>query len=364
MKQLLGRLQQGNLSVTLVSIALGLLVSAIILALGGYNPIEAYRALYQGVFGSPYLTGETIRQFTPLILTGLAAAFAFRTGLFNIGMEGQFLVGQLAAIAVGIKLNAPFYLHIPLAITAAIVAGGLWGALPGYLKAKRGVHEVISTIMMNWIALFLCNNLIRTYLKGRTERTENIQPSASMSSDWLSGMFDGARVHMGVFVALLAAVFVYFFLWRTTKGFELRAVGDNIHGAEYAGMKVQRNVIMSMAISGALAGLAGAVQGLGVYGYMAISSGLPGFGFDGIAVALIGANTSIGVILGAILFGGLTFGATGMQMSADVPAEIIRIVIALVIFFVASSSFVRRLMGWMTSLFTRGRRGGGSNGSA
>lgn len=364
MNRLIHRLQQGSLPVAVAAILLGLAVSGVILALGGYNPFTAYRALFAGIFGSPYLLGETIRQITPLIFTGLAIAFAFRTGLFNIGMEGQFLVGQLAAVAVGSSLQLPALLHVPLAMIAAIAAGGLWGAIPGYLKAKRGVHEVITTIMMNWIALFLCNHIIRAYLKGQGERTVPIHESASLSAGWLTEVFGGSRIHGGIFLALLAAAFVYFLLWRTTKGFELRAVGHNLHGAEYAGMKVKPNIVLSMAISGALAGMAGASEGLGVYGYMSISAAFSGFGFDGIAVSLIGGNTSIGVVLGAVLFGGLTFGAKSMQMAADVPNEIIRIVIALVIFFVASSSLMRAIIGKATSWLVRDKKDGVNHGAS
>ncbi|MFY0544792.1 ABC transporter permease [Brevibacillus sp. H7] len=363
MKHVMERLFKGSFATAFVSILLGLLLAGVILMLGGYNPFTAYGSLFAGIFGSPYLMGETIRQITPLILTGLSVAFAFRTGLFNIGTEGQFMVGQLAAVAVGSMINLPWFLHVPTAIMAAILAGGIWGAIPGYLKAKRGVHEVITTIMMNWIGLILVNHLIRTYLKGQGERTVNIHDTASLSVDWLSQLFGGARIHLGIVVALLAAVLMYFLLWRTTKGFELRAVGHNIHGAEYAGMKVNQNMVLSMAISGAFAGIAGASEGLGVYGYMAISATFPGFGFDGIAVALIGGNTSIGIILGAILFGGLTFGAKSMQMAADVPYEIIRIVIALVIFFVASSGFVSSLIDKVIKPFTGGKKGGATHGN-
>lgn len=190
----------------------------------------------------------------------------------------------------------------------------------------------------------------------------NIQPTASLKSEWMSNLFDGARIHYGIFIALLAAAFVLFILWKTTKGYELRAVGHNIHGAEYAGMKVKQNMVVSMAISGAIAGIAGASESLGVYGYMSISAGFAGFGFDGIAVALLGGNTPIGVILAAILFGGLTFGAKTMQMTDNVPHEIVRIIIAFVIFFVASGASVRKLISWIKLRFTRKKKDGADNG--
>lgn len=338
------RVNKGTIGISLISILLALLFGAVIMLLSEYNPISAYSAFLEGIFGSRYLFGETVRQITPLIFTGLSVAFAFRTGLFNIGAEGQFMVGQLAAVAVGILFKLPWFLHAPLAILAAAVAGGLWGLLPGYLKAKRGVHEVITTIMMNWIGLILVNYLIRTYLKAQAERTETIQDTASLATGWLSDLFGGSRIHLGIFVALAVSALIYVLLWKTKKGFELRTVGLNRSGAEYAGMNVNKNMMLSMMISGALAGIGGASEGLGVYGYMTISSNFPGFGYDGIAVALIGANTSVGVIFGAILFGGLTFGAQNMQMAADVPYEVIRIIISLIIFFIASSGLVSSLI--------------------
>ncbi|WP_019637414.1 ABC transporter permease [Paenibacillus fonticola] len=351
-------MKKHNIGVPFVSIILAMLVGAVAMLLAGYNPVSAYASFFDGIFSSPYLMGETIRQVTPLIFTGLAVAFAFRTGLFNIGAEGQFLVGQLAAVAVGIFFKLPFFLHIPLAILAAAIAGGLWGAIPGYLKAKRGVHEVITTIMMNWIAFILTNYLIRTYMKAESERSMDIQPTASISFEWLSDLFQGARIHLGIVIALLFAFLMYFLLWRTKQGFELRAVGSNSLAAKYAGMNVKRNIIKAMFISGALAGLGGASEGLGVYGYMTISSVFPGVGYDGIAVALIGSNTSIGVILGAILFGALTFGAQNMQMASDVPYEIIRIVIAFIIFFIASSDIAKSILGLLRKIPLRSRKGG------
>jgi len=330
-----------SFKVPLYAILLGMIIGAIMMLIGGYNPFIAYIALFQGVFGNIYNVGETIRQITPLIFTGLAVAFAFRTGLFNIGAEGQFLTGALAAIYVGVNWNLPPVLHAIIAVLVGGIVGGLWAFIPGYLKAKRGVHEVITTIMLNWVALMLTNYLIRNYLKSASERTELIQPTASLKSEWLANLFDNARIHYGFIIGLIMAYLVYIILWKTILGYELRAVGFNPLAAEYSGMNVSKNIIISMVFSGFLAGMGGAAEYLGVYGYMPISGGLPGFGFDGIAVALIGGNTPLGVILGAILFGGLNFGARNMQMAADVPFEVIRIVISMIIFFVAASGMVK-----------------------
>ena len=335
--------------VPVVAIFLGLLVGAAAMLVGGFNPILAYTALVQKVFGNQYNIGETIRQITPLIFTGLAVAFAFRTGLFNIGAEGQFIMGMTAATVVGVSLELPAVVHAPFAVLAGAVAGGLWGSVAGYLKAKRGVNEVITSIMMNWIALYLANWIMNAfYVPKGQQRSEMIHESAMLSVTWLSQLFDNARMHWGTLIALAAAVFFYVIMWKTRTGYELRAVGFNPYASEYAGMNVSRNVVKAMFISGLFAGIGGACEILGVFHYQAILTAQPGYGFDGIAVALIGGNTPVGVVLAAILFGMLTFGGAGIQFSAGVPVELISVVIASVIFFVAAHGivkiFVRPLM--------------------
>lgn len=345
--------------IPLVAILMGLLVGAFIMLIGGFNPIEAYGALLDKVVGNPYDMGEAIREITPLILTGLSVAFAYRTGLFNIGAEGQLIMGTLGAAWVGIRFDLPAIIHAPLAIIVGALAGGLWGALAGWLKAARGVNEVITSIMLNWIALFLSNYIIGHFLvlKGQ-QRSQNIEPSASITWGWLSELFGGARLHMGVILALIAPIVFYILLWKTKQGYELRAVGHNPHAAQYAGMNVNANIIKAMFIGGIFAGLAGVFEVLGVFGYQSIASASTGHGFDGIAVALLGGNHPLGVLLGAILFGSLTYGSAGMSFGADVPPEIIRVVIGLVIFFVASSTLIR----WLLKPLTGRKRKEGAAG--
>ncbi|MGO0061649.1 ABC transporter permease [Brevibacillus fluminis] len=328
--------------VPVAAIILGLLVGAVAMLAGGFDPILAYQSLLKKVFGDVYNFGETIRQITPLIFTGLSVAFAFRTGLFNIGAEGQFIMGSIAATYVGVTFDLPVYIHAPLALIVGGVVGGLWGALTGWLKAARGVHEVITSIMMNWVALYFSNYILSAFLvpEGQ-QRSKDVKDTAIITFGWLSEVFDNARLHWGTVIALAAAVFFFIVLWKTKAGFELRAVGLNPHASEYAGMNVNRNVVKAMFIGGVFAGLGGACEVLGVFHYQAIAPAMPGYGFDGIAVALIGGNTPFGVILGAILFGILTFGANGMKFGAGVPIELIRIVIASVIFFVAAHGIVR-----------------------
>lgn len=330
-----------SLVVPLIAVSLGGIIGAIIMLVSGYNPILGYSALIKGIFGDTYYMGETIRSMTPLILAGLAVAFAFRTGLLNIGVEGQLIVGWLASVYVGIGLELPKVIHLPVAILAGALAGALWGFIPGLLKARFHVHEVIVTIMMNYIALYTANAIIRAYLFVPGERTDSINETASLASPLLQSLTDYSRLHYGFIVALLGCVIMWFILWRTSKGYELRAVGFNQHASQYAGMNVGRNIVLSMVISGGFAGVAGAMEGLGTYGYMSILSGFSGVGFDGIAVALLGANSAVGVALASFLFGGLQVGALNMQSQAGVPTELVDIVIALIIFFVASSYIIR-----------------------
>ncbi|MBF0708475.1 MULTISPECIES: ABC transporter permease [Bacillales] len=330
-----------GITVPLLSVALGLLVGGIIMLVSGYNPIVAYAALFNGIFSNTYVMGETVRQMTPLILSGLAVAFAFRTGLFNIGVEGQLLVGWLASVYIGLQFEglSPI-VHIPLAILAAGLAGALWAFVPGFLKAKYHVHEVITTIMMNYVALHVVNAIIRTYLLAPGERTDQINASASLQSPFLESITDFSRLHYGFVVAIIGAIIMWFLLWKTTTGYELRSVGFNKYASEYAGINVQRNIVLSMVISGAFAGAAGAMEGLGTYGYMTVMADFTGVGFDGIAVALLGANGALGVVLASALFGGLKIGALNMQSVAQVPTQLVEIVIAMIIFFVASSYLI------------------------
>lgn len=333
----------GSIVVPLVAIVFGLIVGAIIMLVGGYDPLLAYQSLFEQVFGNLYDFGETLREITPLILTGLAVAFAFRAGLFNIGGEGQFIIGMTAATFVGVKVTGlPSIIHAPLALIVGGICGGLWAAIAGYLKAKRGVNEVITTIMLNWTALYLGNYIVNAFLLPEgMDHSEEIQSSASLSIPGLVNFFNDARMHWGMLVAVLASVFFYYFMWKSKQGYELRAVGFNPNAAEYAGMNVGRNVVKAMFISGIFAGLAGAVQVLGVFHYQSIMSGSPGIGFDGIAVALIGMNHPFGILLGGSLFGILTYGSAGMSFGADVPPELIRIVIGSIIFFIAAQGIVR-----------------------
>lgn len=339
-----------NILVPVMSVFLGLLVGAILMWVFGYHPIRGYHALWQGAFGDSYFAGETLRQVTPYILTGLAVAFAFRSGLFNIGAEGQVFAGWLAAVWVGLAVDAPFYVHLPLALMAAALAGALWAFIPGLLKATRGVHEVVVTIMLNYTALHSTNAIIRLVLTDHQDTTDAVPATASLASGWLEELTDFSRLHYGLFIALFAALIMWFIIERTTIGYEMKSAGFNPHASRYAGMNVKKNIVLSMAISGAFAGLAGAMEGLGTFGYMSVQSGFTHLGFDGIAVALLGVNSALGVVLAAILFGALKVGALNMPTQAGVPDELVDIIIALIILFVASSYLIR----WVGHRWKRG----------
>lgn len=349
----LRKLNPESVVLPVAALVLGLLLGAVIMLLGGYNPYDAYAALLKKAFGNIYSVGETIRQITPLILTGLAVAFAFRTGLFNIGAEGQFIIGSLASLYVGITWTfLPPLVHVIAAVLAAAAAGAAWGAIVGLAKAKRGVHEVITSIMLNWIALYFSNYVIKLFfLPQGQQRSYPIAESAYLNIPFITDLFNNARLNFGFIIALACAVFFHYYLFRTKGGFELRAVGLNRHASEYAGMSVGGGIVRAMAISGAFAGIGGATEVLGVFHYQSVMSISPGYGFQGIAVALIGGAAALGTVLGAVLMGVLTYGASGMKFGANVPVELINIVIALIIFFIAASGIIRPLTRWF-----RGRR--------
>lgn len=341
-----------KLTSPLFAVILGLLAGAIIMLVSGYNPVEGYGAMLAGILGDSYYAGETLRTIIPYILAGLAVAFAFRTGLFNIGVEGQLIVGWLAAVWVGVAFDLPKIIHLPLAVLAGAVAGSLWAFIPGYLKAKFRVHEVIVSIMLNYTALYVTNYLIQNVISDNQDKTERIAETASLRSPFFESLTDFSRLHWGIFIAIICVFIMWFILEKTKTGFELKAVGFNQQASEYSGMSVNKNIILSMVISGAFAGLAGAMEGLGTFGYAAIKGGFTGIGFDGIAVALLGGNSAIGVVLAAFLFGGLKAGAINMPLETGIPSEIVDIVIALIIFFVASSYFIR----WIVQRFKKGAK--------
>jgi len=341
-KNVIHALRLKELTLPLGAIFLGLLVGAIVILWIGKNPIAAYASLFYGAFGDLNRFANTIARATPLILTGLAVAFAFRCGLFNIGVEGQLLIGALSAAYVGTALNGlPTIIHLPLTILSAMAASAVWAAIPGILKAKRGVHEVINTIMMNFIAYAFVAFIITGPLKapGQIPKSADMLESAQLIQLSEIAQWSTSRLNTGIFIALLACVAIYYLLWKTTLGYEIRAVGLNPFAAEYGGISVNRNIVLAMVISGMLAGLAGAERVLGFHGSFILGFS-PGYGFEGIAVALLGKNHPVGVILAAILFGSLSSGGRWMAFNTGVPTDLVTVLQAVIIFFVAAEQIV------------------------
>ncbi len=332
--------------VTLLAVFLGLLAGAILMALTGNNPFQGYFYLLRGGLMNAERIGNTLAAASPLVLTGLSVAFAFKTGLFNIGASGQMLIGGLAATAVGLTFALPKLVLLPLVVIAAILGGAIWGLVPGFLKARYNVHEVVATIMMNWIAYWTVYYVIPEFFKGAYLETESrkIPAAASLKVDWLTDLFNGSYINLGFFLALGAVVAIAFLLDRTTNGYELKAVGFNRHASEFAGINADVSIIFSMMIAGGLAGLGGAVFYLGYASNMQIGV-LPSQGFDGIAVSLLGGNSPWGVLGSAIFLGGLHSGKGLMNAMTRIPPEIADTIIATIIYFSATAVLIERVWG-------------------
>jgi general nucleoside transport system permease protein len=347
-----------------LAVLTGLILGAIAIIASGANVFEAYSALFVGSFGNPARLASGMQQFiatgeaasllramrpfteslvtaTPYIFAGLAVALGFRCGLFNIGAEGQFYIGALCSAFVGYSLvGVPAIIHLPLALLAGAAGGGLWGMIPGYLKARFGAHEVVNTIMTNWIAFRLSDWLLNGPMKADGHRpvTPTIEPTAELPRFFS----DPLRLNWGLVLAFLTAYGLYWFLFKTTLGFEIRSVGANPDAAKYAGMNIIKNFVLVMALSGALAGLAGSAQVLGVDHW--VGQGFSaGYGYDAIALALLGKSHPAGVVVSALIFGFLRSGATNMQSIARVPIDIISIIQGLIIIFIAAPEIIRWL---------------------
>ena len=323
------------------AVAVALLAGALVIAVSGDDPLAAYAAMFRGALGGVDPIAETLVAATPLIFGGLAFAIASRAGLFNIGVEGQLLLGALAAGWVGAQALGPKPIHLPIALLSAAVIGGIWGALPGALKARFGSHEVITTIMLNYIALRLSAYAVGSDgpLRGEARKpaTDVTEPTAR-----LPGLIEDTRLGSGLLLALVAAAVLWYVLFRTTLGFRIRTVGLSRGAAAYAGIGWGRTITLAMLGSGILAGLGGAVEVLGVFRQYNHAFS-PGYGFTAIAVGLVGRNHPLGVVLAALLFGVLNSGATEMQSSAGTSKEIVQVLQALVILAVAAFAAATRL---------------------
>ena len=356
------KILKGSIGFTLTSMAFGFFVGAVILLVAGFNPLEAYWVILKGIFSRPKYVSYVIIYATPLIVTGLSVAFALRTGLFNIGAEGQFIMGALTAAAVGYFFKLPLVVHAMAAVTLAVMVAALWGGIAGYLKARFGVNEVISTIMLNWTALYLSNFAITVGAFGRqgTGKTYTIHGTANIDilGHWKRSkegiaflrehpmLWDVMKspVNLGFLFAILLAVAVWYVLNKTTLGYELRAVGHSPTAAEAGGINVKRSMVVSMFIAGGLAGAAGAFQVLGVGHRIAKLVVMEGYGFDGIAVSLIGNNSGPGCLFAGLLFGALKYGGSKIQDAMQAPTEVINIMIGTIIIFVAMPKLIRTIL--------------------
>jgi len=346
--------------VPVLAVITALIVGAGVILISGGDPILAYKGLYEGSIGCPgalsnggieignLVCADSIADWlvtsTPYIVAGLAVALAFKGGLFNIGVEGQLLWGSLATVWVGYSVTGlPAIVHISLALLAGFAAGGLWGAIPGVLKAYTGAHEVIVTIMLNYIAATMTSYLLSGVMKdpasGAVARSRYIAPSARLP-DLIPD--PDILFHLGIVIAIGLAFAVWWLLYKTTVGFEIRTVGANPNAARYAGISVKRTIVMTMTLAGGLGGLAGAIEVTGVNYYHTPGFSV-GYGFDSIAIALLGRSSPIGVIPAALLFGALRAGSSRMQFLAQIPVDIIQVIQALVLVFVAAPAIVRWL---------------------
>ncbi len=335
-----------TIMVSLAALIGALLIGAVFILLAKSDPVRAYKVMLTGPFSSSFGLTETLVRTTPLLLTGLGIIISFRSGVLNIGGEGQILIGAIAAAGVALKFESlPSLVLFPLVLFSGAAAGGIWGGIAGFLKARLNVNEILSTVMLNQIAAQLYLLLIRGILIDPQEvayGTGVPQTALVPSAVWLSRLIPGTRLNTGFILALVLAVAVYVLLMKTTVGYRLRAVGAGPEAAKYAGINVPFYMVLSMFLAGALAGLAGTVEVLGVH-HRALEDISAGYGFSAIVAALFGRLHPIGVIPASILFGALILGADMMQRAVSIPAAIVMVIQGFIILFVVGSDiFIRR----------------------
>ena len=359
----LTKIMRKPITSAIVAILFGFFVATIVLASAGYDPVEAFGALIDGMIGKPKYIANVIIKATPLLFTGVAVAFAFRVGLFNIGAEGQYVFGTVFATIVGVLLDLPPVLQIPVVLLVGMLAGAAAGALVGWLKAKFGIHEVITSIMLNWISLYFNNFVVNSeaFHKANSTKSLPINPSGytmlftdmKSSSDGLAVLKDIPVVgdaiartdaNVGIIVAIIAAIFIGWLLMRTKVGYEMRAVGFNRDAAQFTGINVKRNLVLCMAISGALCGVAGALNITGLNPHsISVLAAFENYGFNGLSVAFIAGCSPVGCIPASLLFAGLLYGGQSVQQVVGAPSEIISIIIGTIVFFMALGGVIPML---------------------
>ena len=326
---------------TLISIVVGFAVGAVFLAAVQIDVGAAYGKLFTSIFANAKSLSYSVVYATPLIILGLSVAFSFRTGVFNIGAEGQFVVGSMAACVVGILVPAPAIVLVPLCVLASAVAGAVWGVIVGILKVKWGINEVLSMIMFNWIAFYLSNyiaGLPAIKSAGNAEATKNVQEAAMilLPKSVISKLGLCNSANWGIFVAILLSIFCYVVIEKTTLGFSLKAVGSNRDAAEYAGINVNRAVLTALGISGAMGGIAGAMNLLGMGQRISIFTAQESYGFQGIIAALIGNSNPLGVFFGGLFYGAIKYGGSRLNL-IGAPSEVVNVIMGTVVFFIAIS---------------------------
>ncbi|MDZ5503072.1 ABC transporter permease [Enterococcus cecorum] len=348
-----------NIIVPIIAVILGFVLGGLIMLGFGFNPMEGYGQMFKTAFLNP-LTGEVNSRnigeifvsAAPLIFTALGFSIANTAGFFNIGLSGQALCGWVTSIWIALSMpDAPRFVVLLVAIVAGVLSGAIAGAIPGFLRAFFGTSEVIVTIMMNYILLHIGNHIVNNVMSPKIIQSKGmtvaINKSASLQTPWLAALTNNSRLNLGIFFAIIALVVVWFVMKKTTLGYEIRAVGLNPYASEYAGMSSKRTIIVSMVISGALAGMGGVVLGLGTFENFTSQSSSLAIGFDGMAVSLLGNGSSLGIFAAALLFSVLQLGGQGMQV-VGIPSELVNIDIAIIIFFVGISFVIRYILAKFT----------------
>ncbi|MDF2472954.1 MAG: inner-rane translocator [Anaerocolumna sp.] len=333
--------QHSDFILSMIAMVCSFLVAGIFILLVGQSPVAAYIALFQGAFGSVSSIANTLCKSVPLMFTGIAVAFAMKGGLLNVGAEGQLYIGALASVVLALKLpNLPGFILLPVSILFGCLGGMVWGGIAGFLKAKRGVNEVIVTLMMNYIAILFTSYLVNGPFKaeGMVPQTEVVPTGAAFPK-----LIPRTQLTVTLFLAILVVILVYLFLQKTSWGYEIRAVGENSSAAEAGGIHITKTTILTMAISGGIAALAGISESLGTYGRF-IDNFSPSFGFTGIAIAVLGKGNPFGTIITAILFGAMDAGSMRMNRVAGISASMVNVIQGLVILFIAAPQIYRILL--------------------
>ncbi len=352
---------------TCIAVLIGFAVAAVILLVTGYDPLRTFATLVHGALGSPKYITNVIIKATPILLTGVSVAFAFQTGLFNIGAEGQYVLGTIVATIVGVTFNFPGPIQVPLVLLSGALGGALLGAFIGFLKARFGIHEVITSIMTNWIMLYLCNFVVGSEAfhkpNSNTAYTINSSGMTMILPEWkvsdegieylvaqpfLRDVLLKTDLNVGFLIAVLVAVLVGVLLSRTKLGYELRAVGHNQDAARFSGIDVQKSVVTCMLISGAICGLAGALTITGVSPHtITLLNTQEGYGFNGLSVAFIAGCSCVGCIPASLLFSGLLYGGMTVQQVLGVPSELVSIMIGTIVFFTALPAMASTIAAWL-----------------